>query len=536
MPLFSFNRNSDGDLIGEWYYGEMPTGKALSDAPIPTIIQQDEGQTSSLAAAKSIYENLPHHLKSCFDYIYILSHHFRLEKGEVVRLLLAQGLIPEKPGEIMEDTAANIIQELIGLGMLREYYSRSRILLSISHCHKKSFLIEVEEHDFVAKIANLPIHAYIGNDGKDLPPNFNTLPIRSLFARALTSASWFPYKFIDFSQVYLQIVCSLQFLLVLDLWGVIDYLPDEVGDLVQLTYLGLRRTNIKKLPHTIGNLQKLQTLEVESINLPQLPIEILNITQLRHLLLNNCPYYGGIRVPRGIGTLVNLHTCAGVHVDAGFASELSTLTHLRKLDVRNACEDHASELFAAIFKLENLVSLLLSSENQYLGTPLPELESFSPPPHLQELSLCGRLFEIPNWLASTENLTSLELRHSNLLENPSSILQFLPKLKRLFLIKAYKAKIIGKEFCEAGGYPQLETLSISSEDLVEWTEIVNGAFPSLKMLNFEFCSNLRFFPEGLQHISTIQELYLRKSHGDLARKLRGVENYKIKHISKLDID
>ncbi|KAF2320555.1 hypothetical protein GH714_028244 [Hevea brasiliensis] len=177
-------------------------------------------------------------------------------------------------------------------------------------------------------------------------------------------------------------------LLVLDLWGVIDYLPDEVGDLVQLTYLGLRRTNIEA-----------------------------------------SAYY---RVPRGIGTLVNLHTCAGVHVDAGFASELSTLTHLRKLDVRNACEDHASELFAAIFKLENLVLLLLSSENQYLGTPLPELESFSPPPHLQELSLCGRLFEIPNWLASTENLTSLRLLYSNLLENPSSILQFLPKLKRLF--------------------------------------------------------------------------------------------------------
>ncbi|KAF2320556.1 hypothetical protein GH714_028249 [Hevea brasiliensis] len=383
MPLFSFNRNSDGDLIGKWYFGEMPTGKALSDAPIPTIIQQDEGQTSSLAAAKSIYENLPHHLKSCFDYIYILPRRFGLDKGKVVRLLLAQGLIPEKPGEIMEDAAANIIQELIGLGMLQEeYYFFSLILLSISEFHKKSCLIEVEDHDFVAKVANLPIHASIGNDGKDLPPNFNTLPIRSLFARALTSASW---PSCEFSQVYLQGVCALQYMLVLDLCGEIDYLPDEVGDLVHLTYLGLRFTRIKKLPHTIGNLQKLQTLEVGFANLHQLPIEILNITQLRHLLLNNYPSYAGTRVPRGIGTLVNLHTCAGVHVDAGFASELSTLTHLRNLDVRNACEDHASELFAAIFKLENLVSLSLTSENPYLGTPLPELESFSPPPHLQEL-------------------------------------------------------------------------------------------------------------------------------------------------------
>ncbi|KAF2320543.1 hypothetical protein GH714_028156 [Hevea brasiliensis] len=321
-------------------------------------------------------------------------------------------------------------------------------------------------------------------------------------------------------------------MLVLDLFGNIDNLPDEVGNLVHLRYLGLSCTLIKNLPDTIGNLQKLRTLEVESTNLHQLPKEILKITQLRHLLLNP---YGGIRAPRGIGTLVNLHTCAGVYADATFASELSTLTYLRNLDVRNVSEDHASELFAAIFKLENLVSLSLNAENTYLGTPLPELESFSPPPHLQELCLCCGLFEMPNWLASIENLTSLELRRSNLLENPSSVLQFLPKLKYLTLYEAYKPKIIGKEFCEARGYPELEQLSITSRDLVEWTEIVNGAFQSLKALRFLSCLNLTFLPEGFQHISTIQEFWLWKSHGDLARRLRSKENYKIKHISKLKI-
>ncbi|KAF2320540.1 hypothetical protein GH714_028138 [Hevea brasiliensis] len=139
--------------------------------------------------------------------------------------------------------------------------------------------------------------------------------------------------------------------------------------------------------------------------------------------------------------LVNLHTCAGVYVDSGFASELYTLTHLRNLDVDNVCEDHASELFAAIFRLENLVCLSLSVENTYLGTSLPELESFTPPPHLQELTL-----------------------HD----------------------EAYKAKIIGKEFREAGGYPELETLSITSRNPVEWTEIANGAFPNLKSLSLNF--------------------------------------------------
>ncbi|KAJ9172602.1 hypothetical protein P3X46_015819 [Hevea brasiliensis] len=137
-----------------------------------------------------------------------------------------------------------------------------------------------------------------------------------------------------------------------------------------------------------------------------------------------------------------------------------------------------------------------------------------------------------NWLPSIENLTSLAQCHSNILENPSSVLQFLPKLKHLRLWEAYKAKLIGKEFCESGGFPKLETLIIASGDLVEWIEIVNGAFPSLRNLQFWNCLNLRFLPEGLQNISTIQELFLTHLRGDLERRLSGEENYKIKHISK----
>ncbi|OAY39487.1 hypothetical protein MANES_10G098300v8 [Manihot esculenta] len=522
MPLFFFNRNSD---TGEGFFGEMPAEKAFSDDPIPT------GETSSY---KSTYESLPHHLKSCLDYIYILLNNFYWERRKVVRLLLAQGLIQEKPGEIMEDTAGDIIDELICLEMLREE-SYFESMLYVSKFYGKSCLIEVEEHDFVAKAANSPIHGLISNN-EVLPPNFKNLLIRSLFASSLRSASCYSYESVHFSQAYLQTVCALQFILVLDLYGNSEYLPDELGNLVHLRYLGLRYTHIKKLPHTVGNLQNLQTLEVTYTKLRHLPVEILNIKQLRHLLLNDCKIHNdGIRVPRGIGTLVNLHTCAGVYVDAGFAIELSTLTHLRNLDVRNVSEDHASELFVSICKLENLVSLSLNAERTYLGTPLPELEALCPPPHLQELSLRGGLFEIPNWLASIENLTSLELRDSNLLENPSSVLQFLPKLKHLVLDNAYKAKIISKEFCEAGGYPELETLLISSRDLVEWTEIVNGAFPSLKRLKFQSCHNLRFLPEGLQQLTTIQELCLFDSHGDLARRSKGAENYKIKHISNLRI-
>ncbi|EEF37310.1 conserved hypothetical protein [Ricinus communis] len=62
----------------------------------------------------------------------------------------------------------------------------------------------------------------------------------------------------------------------------------------------------------------------------------------------------------------------------------------------------------------------------------------------------------------------------------------------------------------ARGFPELKILMIISESLVEWTEVVNGAFP-------------RFLPKGLQNISKLQELFLSGVHEDLTRRLQGEE-------------
>ncbi|EEF37308.1 conserved hypothetical protein [Ricinus communis] len=105
-------------------------------------------------------------------------------------------------------------------------------------------------------------------------------------------------------------------------------------------------------------------------------------------------------------------------------------------------------------KLENLICLTLQAEKTYL----------------EGLAL------MPKWLAFMDNLTSLGLFYSNLSENPTSVLQHLPKLKELTLWEAYNTKLIGKEFCGAEGFSKLEILKITSEVLVEWTEIVNELF------------------------------------------------------------
>ncbi|RVW46643.1 Disease resistance protein RPM1 [Vitis vinifera] len=114
---------------------------------------------------------------------------------------------------------------------------------------------------------------------------------------------------------------------------------------------------------------------------------------------------------------------------------------------------------------------------------------------------------MPLWLGSMENLTRLVMASSHLSENPTTILQFLPNLKYLSMFHAYKGKRMEREFFRAGGFPKLEYLKIVSRNLVEWTEMEEGALPCLKQLYFWNCMRLMGLPEGLQHVATLQKWY-----------------------------
>ncbi|KAG5240788.1 disease resistance protein [Salix suchowensis] len=431
----------------------------------------DSTGESSQETFKSNYAKLPDYLKSCLDYSSIVSKRHPVEIGKLVRLLLAEGLIQDKPGDIMEVVAANIVKELIDLGMLREVGDGSEVEVPASYLHLS--ILKLEKQDYVAKTANLPVRLAIRDDGRDIFPNVEGRLIQSLSIITAERRHYSSGSTGGLSRAYMRNVCGMRFLLVLDLDGKIVYLPDEVGDLIHLRYLGVVNSDLDELPRTL---------------------EVVHIQQLRHLLMSKSIGDCEIRVPEGIGKMVNLHTLSGIYGGDGIARELSALTQIRHLGVKRVSEDHAGELFAAIEKMENLESLSLEAEGCFFEetspTLFPELDAFSPPPLLQEFYLQGGLTEIPMWLASMENLTRLALSFSYLSESPTSALQFLPKLKHLNLWEAYKAKQIGKEFCSAGGF-------------------------------------------GLQNISTLQELYLGSMHPDLARRLKGEDNYKIKHIPKL---
>lgn len=529
----------------EQSYGKEESQLELNSATIEGWKEENEGeevqasgqkdaQTSPASSSVSFnlkYKNLPYYLQSCLTYCCIFPENYWIHKGKLIRLLVAEGLVQGKTGQILEDTAEENINELVNQGMLqvKDEHLQNGTKFTVSSPYRmfirENFATTLANSDLTTPSAARHV---LTSDIMKLGHNLSNLRPRSLFL----------FGNEDHLEGHWLDLTWAKFLRVLDLEDTkVQRLPDEVGDLIHLTYLGLKHSNIYELPARLGKLQALQTLDIRWCgNLSTLSPEVLSLARLRHLKMLKNINVSGMKLPEGIGRLRNLLTLTGMHAGGGIAEELDKLTQLRKLGVMDVAEENAGELYTSIMKMQGLLCLSLEAKHTFNKQHLVLLDSFLPPPSLRKLRLEGLLDKIPGWLGSLESLTKLRLGFSHLSENPTSVLQLLPNLKILTLWHAYDAQKVGKEFCKAGGFPKLEVLSIASHVLEAWTEIEEGALPSLQYLHFHNCLRLRMLPEGLQYITTLKQLDLLPLLDEHAERLKpdgGEENHKIRNIPKI---
>lgn len=208
----------------------------------------------------------------------------------------------------------------------------------------------------------------------------------------------------------------------LNLWGFRNHnaLPEEIGTLIHLRYLGIRLTNIRELPHSIGNLRNLLTFDYrqirDGVGSAEVPSVLWNMVQLRHVCLPwGAMYFKDKLELDGLRELRTLWGMGGNWITTELVRSSSTI---QKLAIANVCSEKQLE---AVFRCPSIVSDSMRSltlswfsvHSDYQSSiKLPALE-LSHCEHLQSIILKGRIKEGLS-LCFPPNLTKLELYFLNL--------------------------------------------------------------------------------------------------------------------------
>ncbi|XP_048325504.2 disease resistance RPP8-like protein 3 [Ziziphus jujuba] len=332
-------------------------------------------------------------------------------------------------------------------------------------------------------------------------------------------------------------------------------IPGGIGNLICLTYLSLSCGKYEdiSLPSSIGNLRNLYTLDLgNNANVRGSVGKISRLVRLRYLSLPRYQHnQSGFRIDKlkDIVTLKNIPACVLIRsYDA-----LHKLTNLRKISIvcsgfyHNYNEDHVRRVLRSqIVRSGRLTSLRILIKGLLIeGTEagFPSLKSLSYCKSLSKLGLCGKmkLQQQQGLIRLPQSLTKLTLRMSYMEQDPMPVLENkLPNLR--FLMLGLDAYVGSEMVCSAHGFPNLDTLQLTTLfKLREWI-VEEGAMPSLKKLTIDHIQKLEMIPEGLEFVTSLKELEIVSMSYSFCEKLQmkngieGQDYYKIRHIPSISFN
>ncbi|KAJ3678491.1 hypothetical protein LUZ60_002294 [Juncus effusus] len=290
-------------------------------------------------------------------------------------------------------------------------------------------------------------------------------------------------------------------------------LPEELKSMIHLRYLGLYFTRLEQLPEIIGCLQNLQTINIEYTDIKKIPSSLWGIQTLRHVTINFDPSPG----PPPSANLVNLQTLENITVPESWRDGLPHLPSLRRLKLGYFDKRENGSIvmpdwnivITLLGTLNNLVSL--SIEGDRIPTEIADVRTSPSYQHLQTLFLRGPIISQPPYstrffrdtIELPQNLIVLELWYIWFDKDPMPKLEKLPCLKSLYL---WAIENVEEMVCSAGGFPQLQKLTIlDMHGLKQW-KVEKEAMPLLKTLEIRGCQKLTL--PDLNHVKTLQELRL----------------------------
>ncbi|KAH7859182.1 hypothetical protein Vadar_032644 [Vaccinium darrowii] len=337
---------------------------------------------------------------------------------------------------------------------------------------------------------------------------------------------------------------NFKLLKVLDLQGApLDQLHEEVGNLLHLRYLSVKRTKVKIVPKSIGNLHNLQTLNLKHSLVSVLQIGILSrLHKLRHLIaLSRDNIQRGVEIHGGIGHLEELQTLRDVAandyeegVNLVTIKELENLRQLRNLVIVNIKRENGKALCTAIKKMKHLETLMVRA---MISDEILNLHSLSSPPEsLQRLYLLGRLETLPNWISKLNNLTALSLRWSGLTGTRAiKALQAMPNLIELYVYDGYDGEQLS---FDVRGFQKLEMLSLRSLKVLNSFIIEEGGLPMLSWLRIGACPQLKEVPSDIRNLRKLKSFLIMDMPTEFLARMtpdKGQDYWVVEHIPKVRI-
>ncbi|KAL9328791.1 hypothetical protein ACSQ67_003794 [Phaseolus vulgaris] len=496
------------------------------------LLEEQEKITRILALS---YNDLPSHLKSCFLYLGLFPEGVDIHTKKLIRLWVAEGFLPQEGEETAEGVAQKYLNELIGRCMIQvgTVSSLGRVkTIRIHHLlrdlslskGKEEYFLKIFQGDVAGPSTKARRQSMHSCDERYDSLKHNAHHSRSLlffnreYNADIARKPWLPLNFQQEKKLNF-IYRKFKLLRVLELDGVrVVSLPSTIGDLIQLRYLGLRKTNLEdELPLSIGNLLNLQTLDLRyCCFLKKIPNVIWKLVNLRHLLLYtpfDSPDSGHLR----LDTLTNLQTLP--HIEAGnwiVDGGLANMVNLRQLGICELSGQMVNSVLSTAQGLQNLHSLslsLVSEEDEF-----PIFMHLSQCTHLQKLSLNGKIKKLPQPHEFPPNLLKLTLHNSHLQKESIAKLQRLPNLKMLVLGKgAYDWPELT---FNSEGFSQLHILRfVLLKELEDWT-VEQSAMPRLEYMVIDRCEKLKKIPEGLKAITSLKKLKIIGMPVEFEHKLR----------------
>ena len=485
-----------------------------------------EGQNCMRILALS-YADLPYYLKLCFLYLSAFPEDYQIESDRLIGLWIAEGFIAERgDGQTLEEMAEIQLEKLVERSLVHvvERDHRDDIIRCRVHDLLRELCIsEAKQIDFMSVCqvcqgrSPLPAES-LRRLSVIYKPEENISGLKSaLRLRALLGFN-FHRRHRDPHCAKNLLVGGMKLIRVIDLQGArcLRVLPEEIGGLVNLRYLGLRDTGINWLPETTKNLSRLQFLDVRETNIINMISAVWEIETLRQVFFPFEPLvpnsvqcrWRSLQVLHGAdsGNWMDdtLHKVKDIKsleigiIDASHHAVLSlNLPQFSRLKILNLHGSAIPWTALTLSDLPRLRTLILHgpiSRGPIKSTSPEEVRAADIPGSLRGLSYLELNY---GWPAS---LTYLELSNSDLHRDPLPSLGQLSELR--FLTLGRSVYNWGKEMKFRGDeFKQLQELNLEDLDQLERMIVEDGAMPRLQKLKISKCNKLNTIPQRLEDLA-----------------------------------